>query len=179
MSDTTDIQERWAEMVERMNEAVAESAERNMEAQAAFMESWAEAVEGSIPEEDALAEGFEGYNRAYEVWTDAAETMFERTTDAARGEDVEASELRDIWLESANEAFTEVMSTSAFAAANGQLVKAMLDIRQEADKITQETIAQLGLATGDDVAEVGERLVELERRQQRVEEKLDRVLEEL
>jgi hypothetical protein len=180
MSDTTnDPMDDWNEMVEEMNDAVADSMEQNMKAQAAFMESWAEAVEGSMPEEDEMAEGFEGYNRAYEVWMDASEKMFQRTTDAAQGEDVEPSEVRDIWLQSANEAFKEVMGTSAFAAANGQLVEAMMDMQEEADEVTQDTIQQLGLPTRDDVMEVGERLVELERRQHAVEQKLDEILEEL
>jgi hypothetical protein len=162
-----------------MNDAVADSVEQNMKAQAAFMESWAEAVEGSLPEEDELAEGFEGYNRAYEVWMDAADKMFERTTDAAQGEDVEPVEIRDILLQSANEAFKQVMGTSAFAAANGQLVEAMLDLQNEADDVTQDTIQQMGLPTRDDVMEVGERLVELERRQHEIEQKLDEILEQL
>jgi hypothetical protein len=179
MSDANETRENWNEMVEQMNDAVAESVEQNMEAQAAFMESWAEAVEGSMPEEEELTEGIEGYNRAYEVWMDAAGKMFERSTDAAQGEDVEPSEMRDIWLQSANEAFKEVMSTSAFASANGQLVEAMMDMQEEADEVTQDTISQMGLPTRDDVMEVGERLVELERRQHRVEEKLDEILEQL
>ena len=179
MTDTNDVQEEWSRMVEQMNDAVADSVEQNMQAQAAFMESWADAVEDSVPEEDVLAEGMQGYNKAYEVWMDAAERMFERSTDAAQGEDVEPSEFRDIWLQSANEAFKEVMGTSAFAAANGQLVESMLEMRQEADEIGQDTIAQLGFPTRDDMDEVGERLVELERRQQAVEQKLDRVLDAL
>jgi hypothetical protein len=175
MSNTNEMQEQWTEMVEEMNDAVADSLEQNMKAQAAFVESWAEAVEDSVPEEDVMAEGIQGYNRAYEVWMDAAEQMFERTTDAAQGEDVDPSEFRDIWLQSANEAFKEVMSTSAFAAANGQLVERMMEMRREADDVSQETIAQLGFPTRDDVDEVGERLVELERRQHEVEQKLDRL----
>ncbi|ELZ28248.1 hypothetical protein C475_05565 [Halosimplex carlsbadense 2-9-1] len=179
MSNTNEMQEQWTEMVEEMNDAVADSLEQNMKAQAAFVESWAEAVEDSVPEEDAMAEGMQGYNRAYEVWMDAAEQMFERTTDAAQGEDVEIAEFRDIWLQSANEAFKEVMSTSAFAAANGQLVERMMEMRREADDVSQETISQLGFPTRDDMDEVGERLVELERRQHEVEQKLDRILDHL
>jgi hypothetical protein len=179
MSETNATYEDWNEMIEEMNEAVAESIEQNMKAQAAFAESWADAVEDSLPEEADVTEGIQGYNRAYEVWMDAAEQLFERTTDAAGGEDVEPSELRDIWLQSANEAFKEVMSTSAFAAANGQLVERMMEMRREADDVSQEAIAQLGFPTRDDVDEVGERLVELERRQHEVEQKLDRILEAL
>ncbi|WP_226011443.1 poly(R)-hydroxyalkanoic acid synthase subunit PhaE [Halomicrobium salinisoli] len=179
MSDTTQPQDEWIEMVEQMNEAVSDSVEQNMKAQAAFVESWADAVEDSIPEEEELTEGIQGYNRAYEEWMDAAEQVLERSTDAAQGEEVDPSEFRDIWLQSANEAFKHVMGTSAFAAANGQLVEAMMEMRQEADDISQETVAQLGFPTRDDVVEVGERLVELERRQHDVEQKLDRILDEI
>ena len=180
MSDTSNNPiDNMSEMLQEMNDAVADSVEQNMKAQAAFMESCADAVEETVPEQNELAEGFEGYNRAYEVWMDAADKMFERSTDAAQGEDVEPAEIRDIWLQSANEAFKEVMGTSAFAAANGQLVEAMMDMQSEADEVTQDTIQQMGMPTRDDVMEVGERLLELERRQHDVEQKLDQILDQL
>jgi BMFP domain-containing protein YqiC len=179
MSDTDEIRDEWSEMMQQMNDAVADSVEQNVKAQAAFAESWADAVEDSVPEEEVLVDGIQGYNRAYEVWIDAAEQMFERSTDAAQGEDVDSTEFRDIWLQSANEAFKEVMATSAFAAANGQLLERMMELRREADDVSQETLAQLGFPTRDDVDEVGERLLELERRQHAVEEKLDEILERL
>ena len=175
----SDIQQQWSQMVEQMNEAVGESIEQNLQAQAAFMESWADAVETSLPEEDEIAEGIEGYNRAYEVWMDAADQMFDRFNAAAEGEEVAPQEFRDIWLRSANEAFKEVMGTSAFAAANGQLVETMMEMRQQTDEITEDTVAQLGFPTRGDVDEVGERLVELERRQHAVEQKLDQILDAL
>jgi len=176
---TNQLQDDWSEMVEQMNEAVASSIEQNMEAQAAFVESWGDAFEDSMLDEEDIADGIEGYSRAYEVWMDAAEEMFERTTDAMEGEEVEPTEFRDLWLQSANEAFKEVMSTSAFAAANGQFVEAVMEIQQDIDEATQDSLARAGIATRDDVVEVGERLVELERRQHEVENKLDRILEEL
>jgi len=173
------MQDEWTEMVEEMNTAVADSMEQNMKAQAAFVESWADAVEDSIPEEDELSEGFQGYNRAYEEWVDAAEQMVERSTAAAQGEDVDPAEFRDIWLKSANEAFKQVMGTSAFAAANGQLVESMMEMQQEAEELSQDAIAQMGFPTRENMDEVAERLVELERRQHAVEQKLDRILEQL
>jgi hypothetical protein len=173
------MQQQWNEMVEQMNEAVSDSIEQNMQAQAAFVESWAEAVENSLPEEEELSEGLQGYNRSYEVWMDAADQMFDRFNAAAEGEEVAPEEFRDIWLRSANEAFKEVMGTSAFAAANGQLVETMMEMRQQTDEFSEDTIAQLGFPTQGDVEEVGERLIELERRQHEVERKLDRVLEHL
>jgi len=180
MSDKNpDVQEEWSEMVEEMNEAVADSLQQNMEAQAAFVETWTDAFTDSVLCEAELTDGIDGYNQAYEVWMDAAERMFERSGDAAQGEDVDPTEFRDIWLQSANEAFKEIMGTSAFAAANGQLIESMMEMRQQADDISQETVAELGFPTRDDVDEVGERLVELERRQHEVEDKLDRILDAL
>jgi hypothetical protein len=175
MSDSYDFGQQWSEMAEQMNEAM----EQSMESQSAFMESWAEAMEASMLEEDDLAEGMEGYSRAYEVWMDAAEQLMERTEDAAAGEDVSFTELRDIWLQSANEAFKEVMDTSAFAAANGQLVQSMMEMQEQMTGVSEETFEDMGLPTGSHIDEVGERLIELERRQHAVEEKLDRVLEHL
>jgi len=171
------MQNDWNEMVDQMNEAVADSIEQNIEAQAAFVEAWTDAAEDSVPEEGVLADGVEGYTRAYEVWMDAAEELFEQTAAVAEGEDVDPGEFRDLWLESANEAFKEVMSTEAFAAANGQFVEAMLELREEFDDAAQDAVAEMGMATREDVVEVGERLVELERRQHEVENKLDRILD--
>jgi hypothetical protein len=55
----------------------------------------------------------------------------------------------------------------------------MMEAQQDASEATQDAISQAGFPTRDDVEEVGERLVELERRQHAVEGKLDRILEEL
>lgn len=180
MNDTDkQIPAEWNELVENMNDAVAQSMEQNMEASAAFMESWADAMEDSVPDDEALSGGVEGYSDAYEVWMNAAEEMSGRTTAAAEGEDVDMTEFRDIWLQSANEAFKEVMGTSAFAAANGQLVNAMMEMREEVDAMGEDTLEQLGMPTQSDIDEVGQRIIELERRQHSVEKKLDRILEAL
>ncbi|MFC7072676.1 poly(R)-hydroxyalkanoic acid synthase subunit PhaE [Halovenus rubra] len=169
----------WGQMMEQMNEAIAESIERNVEAQTAMMESWTGAFDETGLSEDEMDDGIDGYRQAYQVWMDTAEEMVERTEDAFEGEDVKPQEFRDLWLQSANESFKEIMSTSAFASANGELVEILMEAQQEMDEVTQDNLAQFGMATRDDVVEVGERLVELERRQHAVEQKLDRILEEL
>jgi hypothetical protein len=164
-------------MVEQMNEAVSKSVEQNMEAQNAFMTSWASQMQESMPEEDAMTESFESYNAAYRVWMEAADRMYERLTDAGEGEDVSATEFRDIWLQSANEAFKEVMDTTAFAAATGDAVEQMMELQADAEELSQDTLTRMGLPTREDVDEVGKRLIELERRQHAVEQKLDRVID--
>ncbi|WP_049901688.1 poly(R)-hydroxyalkanoic acid synthase subunit PhaE [Halococcus agarilyticus] len=173
-----DVRENWAAMMTEMNDAVANSFEQNMEAQAAFMESWMGAFEGSMPDEETTSEGIEGYERAVDVWMEAAEQMTTRLTAAAEGEDVDVRELRDIWLQSANEAFSEVMGTSAFAAGTGEMVGNLMELQEDVDDLNQDTLEALGFATRDDIDEVGERLVELERRQHEVSKKLDRLLED-
>jgi hypothetical protein len=177
-TDPEERQEHWATMMSEMNDAMADSFEQNMEAQAAFMESWMGAFEDSVPDEETVTSGVEGYGRAYEVWMEAAERMSSRIADAAEGEDVDVTEFRDIWLQSANEAFSEVMGTTAFAAGTGELVGDMMDLQQEVDDMSQDTLESLGFATRDDVDEVAERLIELERRQHEVSQKLDRLLGE-
>jgi hypothetical protein len=49
----------WLNMAERMNEAMARSVEQNMEAQAKFMDSWAEGMESTMLDEDAMSESVE------------------------------------------------------------------------------------------------------------------------
>ena len=167
----------WNDFVSRMNEQFFEAMEKNMEAQAEFVEQWSETVEGTGQEMGDLDESVEGYRRAYEAWMDAAEQMIERTEDGMQGEEVEFEEFRDIWLNTANQAFKEVMSTSAFAAWTGSSVGQMLEMQQQADEAAEDTLHTLGFATEGDVEEIGDRLVELERRQHAVEKKLDCVLE--
>ncbi len=168
----------WNDFVEQMNEQFLEAVEQNMEAQAEFVESWSETVESDAADPE-ISEGVEGYARAYEAWMDAAQTMVERANDTVEGEEVELEEFRDIWLNTANEAFSEVMSTSAFAAATGQTVAGAMEAKRQADEAAETTLHDLGMPTESDVQEVGDRLVELERRQHEVERKLDRVLDHL
>jgi len=181
MTDTytpTEMESNWNEFIENMNEEFLEALEQNMEAQAQFVESWSKTVE-SATDDDELSGGVRGYARAYQVWMDAAEQMVQRSNDAFEGEDVEVEEFRDTWLNAANEAFKEVMSTTAFAAATGQTVEQALEAQQQSTEAAEATLHSLGMPTESDVEEVGERLVELERRQHQVEEKLDRILDQM
>ncbi|MFA9426522.1 poly(R)-hydroxyalkanoic acid synthase subunit [Natronorubrum sp. A-ect3] len=178
MTDSQPQMQNWNAFVEQWNEQFLDALEDNMEAQAEFVESWSETV-GEVSEDNELSDGVEGYARAYETWMNASQQMVERMNDTLEGEDVDVDEFRDIWLNTANEAFKDVMSTTAFAKMTGETVGDVLELQQEADEASQETLRSLGFATEDGVVEVGDRLVELERRQHAVEKKLDRVLEHL
>ncbi|RKD97635.1 poly(R)-hydroxyalkanoic acid synthase subunit PhaE [Halopiger aswanensis] len=170
--------QNWNAFVEQWNEQFLEALEENVEAQAQFVESWSETV-GQATEDNEMSEGVEGYAKAYETWMNASQQMVERVNDQLEGEDVDIEEFRDIWLNTANEAFKDVMSTTAFARMTGETVGDVLELQQQADEAAQETLRTLGFATEEDVVEVGDRLVELERRQHDVERKLDRILEHL
>jgi len=175
MSDTnqsTAAGEQWSEYAEEMNRSFAEAFEQNMRMQTAFLDSWRESLaEGDLDE--TTADGMAGASRAYEVWMEAADAQYDLLSETLRGEDVELTEFRDVWLGAANDAFTEVMGTSAFAAATGQTIGEMLEAGDQLDATNRETLHALGFATDDDLDEVGERLIELERRQHAVERKLD------
>ena len=161
-----------------MDRSFVEALQRNAEAQAEFVEAYRGAVESSV-EEASAQEAFLGYVRAYETWMEASRLLFERASDSLAGEEVPLEEFRDVWLDAANDAFKDVMGTEAFAAATGQTVSEVLDFTRQAEAVTSETWHAMGLASRRDVMEVGDRLVELERRQQRVEEKLDAILEQV
>jgi hypothetical protein len=179
MSDSHQPQtQNWNAFVEQWNEQFLEALEDNMEAQARFVESWSESV-GDLSEDEEFSDGVEGYARAYETWMNASKQMVDRMNDQMEGEEVDIEEFRDIWLNTANEAFKDVMSTTAFAKMTGETVGDVLELQQQADEASQETLRTLGFATEDDVVEIGDRLVELERRQHDVERKLDRVLDHL
>ena len=168
----------WNAFVEQWNEQFLDALETNVEAQAEFVEQWSETLDDAVEDED-LAEGVEGYARAYDAWMDASKQMADRMHDVVEGEDVDLEEFRDIWLNTANEAFKDVMSTSTFAKMTGETVGDVLELQAEANETAETTLRTIGFATSADVVEVGDRLVELERRQHAVERKLDRVIDML
>ena len=170
--------EPWTELLSGMNDQLASAMEANMQAQNALIESWSGAL-GSAGDDAQMGDGMEGYSGAYDVWMEAADEAMQKAAGATEGEDLSPNEFRDLWLGAANEAFKEVMSTDAFAAATGDRIGDAVELRQATDEIAQGTLHELGFATEGDVREVGERLVELERRHHEVERKLDRVLDHL
>lgn len=172
--DPGSVQEQWTDYMHQMNEQFVDAMEANARAQTEFVESWSDTVE-ELTDGGDLADGIEGYAQAYSVWMDAAEEVLEEVTSG----EISPEEFQDLWLDAANEAFKEVMSTDAFAALTGRRVEDALELRQATDEATQKTLHELGFATEGDVRETGERLVELERRQQAVERKLDRILDHL
>ncbi len=159
-----------------MGDSFLDAVERNVEMQSQFLDAWMRSIDETAMDE-TWKDGARGYARAYQVWMRAAEEQIERVHDAMEGEDVPLEDFRDIWLNAANEAFKEVMGTTAFALATGQTVDNALGAKEGFDQLAESTLRAYGFATDGDIEEVGKRLVELERRQHAVETKLDRILE--
>ena len=180
MSETTQTAtgEQWGEYVEQLNQSFVEAFEQNMRMQTEFLDSLRDSLDDSSLDETTV-DGMQGVSRAYEVWIEAADAQQELLTESLRGEEIDLESFRDLYLNAANEAFKEVMGTSAFAAATGQTVGEMLEASEQLDRMNQQTLQSVGFATEADIAEVGERLVELERRQYTLETKLDQVIEML
>lgn len=181
MTATTDpinAQSEWWNSFAEMNEELAAAMERNLDAQATFAETWMDSIDDMTGQEE-LSDGVEGVLHAYETWMTAADESLEMITDVMEGENISVEEFRAIWLNAANESFKDMMQTSAFAAATGQSVDTQTDLQQRVDDFLESSLHANGLPSEGNVEEVGERLVELERRQHAVEERLDRILEVL
>jgi len=152
--------------------AYTEMVTATMEAGDRATEAWLDAVDDATRQEFLDEEAAVPFD-VYGVWMQAARDTFEHATEAVEGEDVPVERFRDTWLTAANRAFKRAMSTSAFADATGRSTDATLAWRQEWDEAMTDALHAAGLPTDDDVREVGERLVEVERRQHGVEERLD------
>ncbi len=167
------------DLIEEQMDATFSLVEKNAEAQAAFLENWMNALENNSFESENFAEGLEGFSDAYKRWMDASEEMVELWRDSAQGEDIDIEDFRNLWLKSANEAFSDIMSTTAFAQATGETVGNALEVKKQMDDAANQTLHELGFATASDIDEVGERLVELERRQHKLEQKIDELIEKI
>jgi len=166
----------WFERVAALNDLYADSVSQTMDAQGRVVDAWLDSIEESTSQE-RTQEGVESVFDVYAIWMQAARDSLEEVNDAMEGEDVPIERLRDIWLTAANRAFKEVMWTSAFAEAIGESTGDVLEMRQRLDDVTETTLHEIGLPTEGDIREVGERLVELERRQHDVEARLGELLD--
>ena len=171
--------EDWADFAEEVNESVVQAFERNLEAQSTFVDAWMDAIDTGVEDSAGSKELAASYAQAYNVWMDAVESQYEEFITGIESGDVNTEAIRDSWLQAANESFKEVMETTAFAQHTGKFVEDALALQRESDVVAADTVRQLGFASRDDIVEVGERLVELERRQHAVEKQLNRIAKHL
>ncbi len=163
----------WARLIEEANESMLEATERQVETQTALVDQWFDALEDSRPPAEWPADWFVGYTQAYETWIDAMVEQYDLLLEDMEDGEVDLERLRDGWVAAANESFKELMTTDAFAALQGQAIAAALDAQEESQQTAAESLESLGFATRRDVREVGDRLLEIERRLHELESTLE------
>lgn len=168
----------WVSTMGDMNESFLQIFNQNMNMQMEFMKMWIDTV-GRSGLDDVWSDELKAYVRAYGIWMAANREQFERLTDALEGKDVSLEEFPDIWFQAANSAFKEVMSTSAFASTMGESIESFSRRGSETDDSMEGMLRGHDLPTEGDREEIGERLVELERRQHDVEKKIDELIDTL
>lgn len=177
----------WDLFSEHLN-ATFDTIHQSVEAHEQFIQSLSETFEEyeypdvPSPDGEQYSRHLEGYAKAYETWLEAAQEMIGHADKLTEKEELDVEsvkEFRDIWLSAANQAYKDIMSTTAFSAINAHGLKNVLDLKSQANELASDTVHELGFASSQDLDEVARRLIELERRQQKVEDKLDRILEQL
>lgn len=161
-----------------MSQELMRGVDQYVEAQNRFLEAWQDSVKESTDDE-LITSGTTGLVEAYEVWLDASREWTEQLFAVTEGEELDPRAIRDVWLRAANESSQALMGTRAFARMTGERVRDGLELQRQRDEATQAALESMGVATAHSMEEVGERLVELERRQHRVEGKLDDLLDHL
>jgi len=164
----------WLEWATAMNERFADSVDASMTAQQQFAEAWMDSIERTTGQQE-LDDGLASLFAAYAVWMDAAHETQEHVNDALEGEDVPVEHIRDTWMNAANQAFKSLLSTTAFSMMTGRSVDDLLELRQQTEELQASALHDLGLPTRGDIEEVGERLVELERRNHELAKTLEAV----
>lgn len=176
MSSDTDRGADWWRQWLQLNEEYAATATRTLDAQSRLADAWSDSVDEATRAEH-VDEWMEATVDAHELWMRAAQETIEQANDVMEGESVPPERFRDTWLNAANGAFEAFMETSAFASATGQSVEDALALKRQVDDAVETTLSDLRLPTRGGLEEIGERLVELERRQHEVESRLDEILD--
>lgn len=165
-------------MFPQMSDEVMHGVDQYIEAQTRFLEAWHENIQRTTDDE-VVASGANGVVEAYKIWLEASREWSEQLLAVAEGEELNPRDVRDVWLRAANESAQSLMSTAAFARMTGQSIDDSLELQRQQDDAIQAMLEGMGVATAHSMEEVGERLIELERRQHAVESKLDRLLDHL
>lgn len=167
-----------SDLFPQLSDELVHGMDQFIEAQTRFLESWQQNL-AQETDDEVIASGAKGIVEAYEIWLNASREWTEQLVAVAEGEELDPRNARDIWLRAANESAQSMMSTTAFAQMTGQSVQDGLELQRQRDEAIQTMLEAMGVASTHSIEEVGDRLIELERRQHAVEQKLDRLLDHL
>ncbi|MFA5860137.1 MAG: poly(R)-hydroxyalkanoic acid synthase subunit PhaE [Candidatus Thermoplasmatota archaeon] len=110
------------------------------------------------------------FGESFRIWTQTIDQASQMTAErASMGEGPPVEDLVNLWTNAYADAIKPVLGSPLYAAAQGETVDAALDARKRLQEQAEHSLRAVGISTRSDLLEVGQRLIELERRQQRVE----------
>lgn len=110
------------------------------------------------------------FGESFRIWTQTIDQASQMTVErASNGEGPPVEDLVNLWTNAYADAMKPMLGSPLYAAAQGETVDAALDARKRLQEQAEHSLRSVGISTRSDLLEVGQRLIELERRQQRVE----------
>lgn len=167
----------WGRAVEWQYETVRTALERSLEMQRTVVDSWVTAAESTAPPETPQRAQLRRLEWGYDIWEETLLNTLVHLDDAITEDGIDLRQLQMIWLHAMDDAFSDVTSRPAFAAETNDTLEDVLTEQQQLNELRRDFLHASNLPTDRDLEEVGERLLDLEARQKRIEEKLDAVLD--
>ncbi|WP_318570993.1 hypothetical protein [Salinigranum marinum] len=167
----------WERAVEWQYEAARATLERSLGVQRTVVNSWVKAAESTVPPETPQRAHLRRLEWGYDIWEEALLNTLVHLDDAVSEEGIDLRQLQMTWLHAMDDAFSEVMSRPVFAAGINDTLEDALTEQQQLSHLRRDLLYASNLPTDRDVEAVGERLLDLEARQKKIEEKLDMILD--
>ncbi|SEP08486.1 hypothetical protein SAMN04487948_11383 [Halogranum amylolyticum] len=167
----------WGRAVEWQYETARATLERSLEMQRTVVDSWITAAESTAPPETPQRAQLRRLEWGYNIWEETLLNTLVHLDDAIREDGIDLRQLQMIWFHAMDDAFSEVMSRPMFVAEMNDTLEDVLTEQQQLNELRRDFLHASNLPTDRDLEEVGERLLNLEARQKKIEEKLDMILD--
>lgn len=169
----------WQAGLDRQYEASRIALEQSLETQRSVVDGWIGLVESITPETRSSRSTLRGLGWSYDLWEETIRNVLVHLDDTIDGDGIDLEALQLVWLHAMDDAFSEITSRPAFATEASRSLEQVLRGQRALIEARRERLHEADLPTDDDLARVGERLLGLEARQKRVEDRLDSILETL
>ena len=167
----------WGRAVEWQYETARATLERSLELQRTVVDNWIAAAESAAPPEAPQRAQLRRLEWGYDIWEETLLNALVHLDDAITEDGIDLRQLQMIWLHAMDDAFSEVMRRPAFAAETNDTLEAVLTEQRQLNHLRRDFLHASNLPTDRDIEEAGERLLNLEARQKKIEEKLDAILD--
>jgi hypothetical protein len=139
--------------------------------------NWIAAAESAALPETPQRAQLRRLEWGYHIWDETLSNTLVHLDDAITEDGIDVRQLQMIWLHAMNDAFSEVMGRSVFAAETNDTLEDVLTEQQQLNQLQRDVLHASNLPTDRDLEGVGERLLNLKACQKKVEEKLDMILD--